>query len=67
MSRLELVFAKEYGRPLPPFAAPEPVAKSHTLRDMWVTPYNKRATMMTLFNIFRQSASMASRAGYQRY
>jgi putative MFS transporter len=53
MSRLESVVAKEYGRPLSPPIAPEPVATSHTFRDMWVTPYNKRATMMTLFNIFQ--------------
>ena len=53
MSRLESVAAKEYGRPLPPPIVPEPVAPSRTFRDMWVTPYNKRATMMTLFNIFQ--------------
>jgi putative MFS transporter len=53
MSRLESVVAKEYGRPLPPPIAPEAVATSRTFRDMWVTPYNKRATMMTLFNIFQ--------------
>jgi putative MFS transporter len=53
MSRLESVVAKEYGCPLPPPIAPEAVATSRTLRDMWVTPYNKRATMMTLFNIFQ--------------
>jgi putative MFS transporter len=53
MSRLESVIAKEYGRPLPRPIALEPVAGSRTFRDMWVTPYNKRATMMTLFNIFQ--------------
>jgi putative MFS transporter len=53
VSRLESVVAKEYGRPLPPPIATEPVATSRTFRDMWVTPYNKRATMMTLFNIFQ--------------
>ena len=53
MSRLESVVAKEYGRPLPPPVAPEPVATSRTFRDMWVTPYKKRATMMTLFNVFQ--------------
>jgi putative MFS transporter len=53
MSKLESVVAKEYGRPLPPPLAPELVATSRTFRDVWVTPYNKRATMMTLFNIFQ--------------
>jgi putative MFS transporter len=53
MSRLESVVAKEYGRPLPPPIASESVATSRTFRDMWVTPYNKRATMMTIFNIFQ--------------
>jgi putative MFS transporter len=53
MSSLESVVAKEYGRPLPPVMAPEPIATSRTFRDMWVTPYNKRATMMTVFNIFQ--------------
>jgi putative MFS transporter len=54
MSKLESVVAKEYGRPLPLPLAPELVATSRTFRDVWVTPpYNKRATMMTLFNIFQ--------------
>jgi putative MFS transporter len=54
MSKLESVVAKEYGRPLPLPLAPELVATSRTFRDVWVTPpYNKRATMMTPFNIFQ--------------
>lgn len=52
ISRLESAVAKEYGRPLPPLA-PELVVTSHTFRDMWVTPYNKRAIMMILFNIYQ--------------
>jgi putative MFS transporter len=52
MSRLESAVAKEYGRPLPSTLASESVTTSRTFRDMWVTPYNKRATMMILFNIF---------------
>jgi putative MFS transporter len=53
VSKLELTIAKEYGRPLPTPAAPEPVTTGRTLRDMWVAPYNKRATMMSIFNIFQ--------------
>lgn len=53
MSRLESAVTKEYGRPLPSPIEREAVATSRTFRDMWVTPYNKRATMMILFNIFQ--------------
>jgi len=53
MSKLESIIAKEYGRPLPAPAAPELVTTGRTLRDMWVAPYRKRATMMSIFNIFQ--------------
>jgi putative MFS transporter len=53
MSQLELIIEKEYGRPLPAPAAPELVTTGRTLRDMWVAPYSKRATMMSIFNIFQ--------------
>ncbi|WP_213807212.1 MFS transporter [Granulicella sp. dw_53] len=53
VSKLEFVIAKEYGGPLPAPAAPELVVLDRTFRDMWVTPYRKRALMMSIFNIFQ--------------
>jgi putative MFS transporter len=53
MSKLELIIAKEYGRALPAPAVPELVTTGGTFRDMWVAPYGKRATMMSIFNIFQ--------------
>jgi putative MFS transporter len=53
MSKLELIIAKEYGRALPAPAVPELVTTGRTFRDMWVAPYGKRATMMSIFNIFQ--------------
>jgi putative MFS transporter len=53
MSKLESIVEKEYGGPLPAPAEPEPVATSRTFRDLWVTPYRKRATMMSIFNVFQ--------------
>jgi putative MFS transporter len=53
MSKLESMIEKESGSPLPVPAEPEPVIKGRTLRDMWVAPYRKRATMMSIFNVFQ--------------
>jgi MFS transporter, putative metabolite:H+ symporter len=53
MSKLELIIGKEYGNPLPAPAAPELVTTARTLRHMWVAPYSKRATMMSIFNTFQ--------------
>jgi MFS transporter, putative metabolite:H+ symporter len=53
MSALEAKVEREYGRPLPAPAAPEPVAMHGSFRDMWAPPYGKRAAMMIIFNIFQ--------------
>jgi putative MFS transporter len=54
MSKLESIIEKEYGHPLPPPTAPGLVITGRrTLRDMWVAPYSKRVTMMSIFNIFQ--------------
>jgi MFS transporter, putative metabolite:H+ symporter len=53
MTALEAKVEKEYGRPLPPPAAPEPVSTRGSFRDMWAAPYGKRATMMIIFNVFQ--------------
>ena len=53
VSKLESIVAREYGGPLPVPAAPELVVADRTFRDMWVAPYGKRVTMMSVFNIFQ--------------
>jgi putative MFS transporter len=53
LSKLESIIAREYGRPLPTPVATDTVTTRHTFRDMWVMPYSKRATMMSIFNIFQ--------------
>jgi MFS transporter, putative metabolite:H+ symporter len=53
LSKLEVIVAREYGKPLPAPAPPVPVAGSGRFSDMWVAPYGKRAIMMILFNIFQ--------------
>ncbi len=53
VSKLEAIIEKEYGRALPAPSAPEAVTTGHTFRDMWVAPYGKRASMMTIFNVFQ--------------
>ena len=53
LSKLESIIAKEYGRPLPTLVATNAITIRRTLRDMWVMPYSKRATMMSIFNIFQ--------------
>ena len=53
VSKLEFIIAKEYGGPLPAPAAPELVVPDRSFRDMLVTPYSKRALMMSIFNIFQ--------------
>lgn len=51
MSEMEAKARKEYGKELPPPAAPEPVVDKSSFRDMWVAPYGKRTLMMVVFNI----------------
>jgi len=53
MTALEAKVEKEYGRPLPLPAAPEPVPMRGSFRDMWKPPYGKRAVMMIIFNVFQ--------------
>jgi putative MFS transporter len=53
LSKLEVIVAREYGKPLPAPAPPVPVAGSGRFSDMWAAPYGKRAIMMILFNIFQ--------------
>ncbi|MGS0897044.1 MFS transporter [Burkholderia stagnalis] len=53
MRALEARVEAEYGRPLPPPAAPEPVPPRGSFGDMWVAPYRKRTIMMTIFNVFQ--------------
>ncbi len=58
MSALEAQVQREYGKPLPPPAEPEPVldaerAKGGSFARMWRPPYGKRATMMIIFNVFQ--------------
>jgi putative MFS transporter len=50
---LERKVAAEYGRPLPPPLAPEPVPARARFRDMWVAPYRRRTIMLVIFNIFQ--------------
>ncbi|MFZ0591793.1 MAG: MFS transporter, partial [Bryobacteraceae bacterium] len=53
MLKLESIIEKEFRRPLPAPAEPEVVTTRRTLRDVWVAPYSKRATMLSIFNIFQ--------------
>jgi MFS transporter, putative metabolite:H+ symporter len=53
MSKLESIIEKEYGRPLPIPVAPHLAPARRTLRDLWVAPYSKRVTMMSIFNVFQ--------------
>ena len=56
MSALEAKVQREYGKPLPLPAAPEPVSGARddgSFAGMWRPPYGKRATMMIIFNVFQ--------------
>lgn len=53
LSHLESMVEKESGKPLPPPAEPEPVAAGRAFRDLWIAPYDERATMMIIFNFFQ--------------
>ena len=52
-TELERRVEKDYGRPLPPVAAPEPVLPHGKFADMWAPPYGSRAVMMIVFNVFQ--------------
>lgn len=49
---LELRVEREYGKPLPPPAASEPVVVHDRFSAMWVPPYLNRSIMMIIFNFF---------------
>lgn len=53
ISELEAKVAREYGRPLPPPGAEEPVVAQARFGDMWRVPYRKRTIMMVIFNILQ--------------
>jgi putative MFS transporter len=53
MTALENRVEAEYGRPLPPPTASEPVVARSKFREMWVPPFGKRAIMLILFNVFQ--------------
>ena len=53
MATLEAKVRAEYGRPLPPPGAPQPVQARGAFRDMWVPPYRRRTLMMAGFNVFQ--------------
>ena len=52
-TELERRVEKDYGRPLPPVAAAEPVLPHGKFADMWAPPYGNRAVMMIAFNVFQ--------------
>jgi len=56
ISALEAKVQREYGKPLPPPAQPEPVLDAEaggSFARMWRRPYGKRAAMMIIFNVFQ--------------
>jgi putative MFS transporter len=53
MTRLEARVAREYGRPLPEPASPEPVRARAAFRDLLVPPYRKRTLMLIIFHVFQ--------------
>ncbi len=53
MSALEAKVQAEYGRPLPPPAAPAVVQPKGRFSDMWVPPYRSRTLMLAIFNAFQ--------------
>ncbi|MGA8597181.1 MAG: MFS transporter [Bryobacteraceae bacterium] len=76
MLKLESIIEKEFRRPLPAPAEPEVVTTRRTLRDVWVAPYSKRATMLSIFNIFQTVGfygfanwvpTLLIKAGHHRY
>ncbi|KKB64165.1 MFS transporter [Robbsia andropogonis] len=50
---LETRVASEYGKPLPPPLAPEPVGERKRFRDILQGVYRKRTTMLVLCNVFQ--------------
>ncbi|MFM0078524.1 MFS transporter [Paraburkholderia sediminicola] len=53
MKRLEARVEREYGRPLPEPALPEPVRARAAFRDLLVPPYRKRTLMLIIFHVFQ--------------
>lgn len=51
LRKLETQVEREYGRPLPTPAAPEPVAPQGSFRDMWTRPFGKRTVMLIVFHV----------------
>ena len=53
MTELERRVQLDYGRPLPPPEAAEPVIPHSRFVEMWLPPYRKRAIMLIAFNVFQ--------------
>jgi len=53
MTRIEARVEKEYGKPLPTPALPEPVRARASFRDLLVAPYRKRVAMLIIFHVFQ--------------
>ena len=53
MSEIEAAVERDYGKPLPTPAAPEPVRPRANFSAMWVAPYRKRTLMLIVFHVFQ--------------
>jgi MFS transporter, putative metabolite:H+ symporter len=53
LAKIEAKVAVEYGGPLPPPGAPDPVSPASSFADLWVPPTRGRIVMMSVFNIFQ--------------
>jgi putative MFS transporter len=53
MKRLEARVEREYGRPLPQPASPEPVRARAAFRDLLAPPYRRRTLMLIIFHVFQ--------------
>jgi putative MFS transporter len=53
LARLEEKVAQQYGQPLPPPGASDPVPRKASFADMWKPPYRKRTLMLIAFHIFQ--------------
>jgi putative MFS transporter len=53
LRRIEARVESEYGRPLPPPGADEPVAPARSFMDLWVPGVRGRVILMSVFNLFQ--------------
>ncbi len=53
VTELERRVAQEYGRPLPPIGAVEPVQERGSIIEIFRPPYLNRTIMLVIFNIFQ--------------